>query len=1386
MTGFSQAMRGEARTLALRGTVTYPGGGFYILDGSDVASFSISEGNEGGILPGDVLSAGCQLVLENADGRWELNGAARNGEPLAGASFFLELGVLADGDFLYSSLGTFVCDAVSADENGATVSLTLYDTVYSRTAGAFEDSLGYPRTLSEIWAQLCGRAGYAFSGSVPGGDRIVDWPPAWGEISVRAAMGFVAAVCGCFVRVDRAGELRLVPLVSTEAATAVPPETYLSRKKLDATFGPVNALKVTTVNDREEDDAEPYDISIGPEGAAEECILQVTGNPLFVTGGAHTHALAEGMFSALDGLSYAACRFVWRGDPMLLPGAKLSVVGVGGEVTQCALSRQTLKFDGGFSAECVSGTPDVAVSAKEITPAGGVKAGQIIGVVRGANIAASSITASKIAASAVEADRIAAGAVTAGKIAADAVTAGAIEAGAVTAIKIAAQAVETGKIAAGAVVAEKIAAGAVTAQKISAGAVEADKIAASAVTADKIAAGAITAQQIAAGTISADRCVTGMIAAGTGLIAAGAIGSAQIADASITDAKIVGLTASKITAGTINGSEINVTNLNADNIVAGTINGQRIPVLGADKITDGAISGVKIETGAVTTTKLSDSAVTADKIVGGAVTADKLAAASVTTNALAANAVTAAKIDVADLFAAAATVGALKTAVISNIGIGGNNLWRNSAFEFGADGWNVLDWSPTGTGKNWWIIEKGGAAWVPTEANVLQIQATNETGQYGAAQHIPGLTKGVDYTLSFFARQANMAGKVHLIIYNADGSWAILVSEVIDVTAGGDVTSLSGYTRVTRTFNTGVYNNVYIGVYGAEWTTDCTLWLTRFQLEQGEMPTDWTPSRQEMNVGSTLMLSESRAVFRTPEFLVEIPGAEDGETKMRIDGDGAYFPQAESPTLAPRHSGGVYAVGAGQDYESLADAFDGVKSAVLKSDLVLKLCRDDAGGALRGVAGGRRVILSGANLANYWATPNVASGVTAGVLGTYDGIRVTATDAGTYKNALYDLGRVTDLGIRGLPINLRLNISAASGTPDAVAMVYLMNPDYSYEYQTLGGLNSGGNGQTLVMSIPEGAAWDAHLVLRLFVSAAVSVTAGTAADFRQLSVEIGAANSGSLAHAPTVSNLLIENNQARAHLVRLTSPGQMKIANTAAFITRCTINGYGGVGLFAEMAKIRMAENDGACQYAVIAEESLVYVTGKAPSGGYIGTAGWIDTTTAQIGTATPTAPTTQTAVLTANATGTYTIYWWSSDRSVRQGYTESNGRIRGGMWWDMTAIPSGASVSAMRLTLKRMAGYGKGDDVIIKAYGTASDPRSGQPALSSAGYVLGTIGDGKTKTFDFPAALVTGLAVGTYKGIVLYADDTSVLSGKTYSTNYARMEGTDGTAPKLAVTYTT
>ncbi len=207
-------------------------------------------------------------------------------------------------------------------------------------------------------------------------------------------------------------------------------------------------------------------------------------------------------------------------------------------------------------------------------------------------------------------------------------------------------------------------------------------------------------------------------------------------------------------------------------------------------------------------------------------------------------------------------------------------------------------------------------------------------------------------------------------------------------------------------------------------------------------------------------------------------------------------------------------------------------------------------------------------------------------------------------------------------------------------------------------------------------------------------------------------------------------------------------------------------------------------QYAYQLFGAVTTNTGSRPSGGLTGmnyisapsdlTAVAVDTGSGVV------VPTTGSATFNPSATGTYTTHWLNIDSDIRQGYTKSNGRIKGGIFYSVSGV-SGTVKSAI-LKLTRLKGYGKGSAVQVKVYGTTSTGKSGNPALSTEGYVLGNVDEGQTADFALPEALATGLGNGTYKGIVLYADDTSVMGKKDYSTNYARFAA----AAPLTITWTT
>lgn len=204
-------------------------------------------------------------------------------------------------------------------------------------------------------------------------------------------------------------------------------------------------------------------------------------------------------------------------------------------------------------------------------------------------------------------------------------------------------------------------------------------------------------------------------------------------------------------------------------------------------------------------------------------------------------------------------------------------------------------------------------------------------------------------------------------------------------------------------------------------------------------------------------------------------------------------------------------------------------------------------------------------------------------------------------------------------------------------------------------------------------------------------------------------------------------------------------------------------------------------------------VTGNdsRPSGNYVGQnviSNWSDMATIAVDTgsgATPPAAVT-TASYTASTTGTYyPSGHWMNDNTIRQGHegTGSNGRKDYGcIWFDVSAL-SGKTIKSATLTIKRISGKGRSGSVALKLWTTTLTGKSGKPtdSLVSLGEI-GTIANGETATFNVPVSAIATIASGG--GLVLYTEETSNASGKTYSQNYAHFEGAGGTAPVLTVTY--
>lgn len=1392
----NEKMRAAERDLCARAKLTFSTGASVWAEGERVVSFTVREGADSPLLPGNVLCAEYELELANDDGQWRSGGALRGNRPLLGAT--AELFVRCGGED--AACGVFVVDEVRMDERGGTVRLCGGDSIGSEMAVEFRDELSYPAALSQIWAALVAQTRYEWDGELPNGAAIVDARPEWNGASLRRAAGWIAQAAGCFVRVGRAGALEAVPC-RAGAEVALTADDYLTMVDGMDVYGPVTGLRVTPMGAEE-----AAEIS---DGDGE--IVTVTENPLFQSGAAHLTALMRGMLDELSGLVLRRMEVNWRGDPTLGVGARIALTDTFGGEHAGVITRQTLRFERGFSAECACETPDVGDAGvlRAITPEGGLNAAALVGAVDGGRLAVGSVTARAIAA----------GSVTAGKLAAGSVETDALAAGAVTAGKIAAGAVETDKLAAEAVTAGKLAAEAVTADKLAAGAVKAEKIKAGAVDTAKLAAGAVTAEKIASGTITADRLKAKTITAESGIIDDSAIGTAQIADGSITSAKIV--------------------ELNADLIQTGTLSAERLLLVGED----GVIYKINAASSGLSMTELAKDQyknyINGTVIVAKSITAAQIAAQSITGNEILAGSVTAKEIDVSDLFASEATINALNamdirgnkylqlyvTDKVDGIAVGGRNLLRGT--NQGAANWN---WSMQTGGKTVEEYLDGGVRAVKMTRDAVEQTGWSVITYAVSEDTYAHLEPNTEYTLSFDYKPS---------VATANG-----IMFAIKKFTGADAASGDGgywkeipaneWTHVSGQFTTAEEIPAY------ELNSYC-VYITRvlsavnsvhifknLKLEKGNKSTDWSPAPEDIEARVTTAESKidqkadsiTLSVLETKVDGISVGGRNMYTGTRNFDGN-TWWMNASHWTADGSYNGClVYKYtgqwnGLGQMITLEANTQYTLSAWMKQTDGgTVKYYDSKANGATSSDKGSGSVVEVGTD----WSRCHVT---------------FTVSTAETYFPRFEQDGEGQSLWVAGLKLEKGNKATDWSPAPEDPAGSLSVSSDYSkvdintervrIVSKRMEVAVPSEDGEDDVLRVDADGVHAEVVEADQIVSESVVHTQGAAsytpanagelaAILEELSgkhltgdVSIDCANvtSGSYTIQGLSGEGRLQLQNGRINNLEIKDCGstvvhlsRVQVTNSAiavsvnrssmVYMYACTLNAGVGIDLGAEWpAQATSQTCTGDCTtFAKLNYNSRLCCIGTSKPTGTVSVSNggevYNDTPDPTFAAKSdPSIPTTQTVTVSLSPTQTYTLRGTSNSdgNKLYQGrYSSSQPLRRGVMLFTLpTDLTSADKIDSATLTIRRIGGVGQGGGVTVQV--RCYD-------VTGTLYASKTAYDGQTVSIDVTAA-VKAMKTNGYTGLMLYNPDTTTAGSKSYTASYARFAGKgESGAPVLKVSY--
>lgn len=197
-------------------------------------------------------------------------------------------------------------------------------------------------------------------------------------------------------------------------------------------------------------------------------------------------------------------------------------------------------------------------------------------------------------------------------------------------------------------------------------------------------------------------------------------------------------------------------------------------------------------------------------------------------------------------------------------------------------------------------------------------------------------------------------------------------------------------------------------------------------------------------------------------------------------------------------------------------------------------------------------------------------------------------------------------------------------------------------------------------------------------------------------------------------------------------------------------------------------ESAGAATYSVYVDEGAsVKMYGLIPAGDFLevwgGTVTAIDTVTGLGGVVED--ATTATVSATVGYYGTKN-HWNAGE--LYQGYSDGKGKIYGCMRFE---LPSGISnIKSATLGLHRYKSAGKGSEVDVYVYGSSTAfgerPDLGEQYVSK----VDAAAPGATVSFDVTEA-VKALANGSISQLVLYTGESSTMSGKVYSSQYAMFD---------------
>lgn len=246
----------------------------------------------------------------------------------------------------YQKLGTYTIPKPDTEEVSGNTSFTGYDYM-KKFDTLYVDSNTYPIRLDSCLENLCSQVGLTLGNkNFPNNSYMLKGNPFTNRETRKTVLSNLVQLTGGFAEIDvEDGKLYVRNLdVSGEAVETIDGNNYDGFKPNNV-FGPVNSVRIQMNSgvDGEETIKEA-------EGVTDENRCQITiADNYYLTSAEEREAVINGIFNALNGLTYLPIELSYYGYPWLKLGDKIKVKDKSDKEYVTYVMEHTLKYNGAYS-----------------------------------------------------------------------------------------------------------------------------------------------------------------------------------------------------------------------------------------------------------------------------------------------------------------------------------------------------------------------------------------------------------------------------------------------------------------------------------------------------------------------------------------------------------------------------------------------------------------------------------------------------------------------------------------------------------------------------------------------------------------------------------------------------------------------------------------------------------------------------------------------------------------------------------------------------------------------------------------------------------------------------------------------------------------------------